>query len=184
MQAKSKEWLKAKEGIGGESNGRYYPYNVLGLPHIGHGHLIKNGEDFTNGLTYNEVDMLMDSDISYFENEVRKKQLPLNDDQVDALTVWLFRTGAIGSSLFSVIKMNLGVDNQKIRDWWLSHYITAVNSNDNTIYNERIKWELATFFSTGDGVTNNGTIAGSGSSSNMVAFAIVAAILFGVYKWS
>lgn len=180
MQSKAKEWLKAKEGIDGEFAGRYYMYNVLGLPHIGRGHLVKNNESFPNGLSLAEVDSLFDNDIAIFENAVRAKNMMLNENQVDALTLWLFRTGAVNSDLFKVIAENLGKDNQKIKDWWGTHYITAQNSNDTHIYDDRIKYELSTFFDSESTLSK----INSPTAQNMTAFVIVCGLIFLIYKWS
>lgn len=65
------DYLKLVEGIGGEKDGRYYPYKVNGEWHIGHGHKIVAGEDFLDGLSYKEVEALLRKDTAKHANRAK-----------------------------------------------------------------------------------------------------------------
>lgn len=56
----------------GYVNGRWYPHDVLGVPHVGYGHKIVEGEDFSNGLTDAEAKSLLIKDLSRAEKSAAK----------------------------------------------------------------------------------------------------------------
>ncbi len=71
-----------------------HPYNdISGHPTIGVGHLIKDGEDFSQGITEEEALDLLAQDISWAEAAVNAYQLELTQGQFDALVDFTFNAG-------------------------------------------------------------------------------------------
>jgi lysozyme len=92
-------WLKSPgiEGMGPNvKNGRCYPYICpTGKPTVGHGHVIRPGEDFSKGLTFQEAHDLLIKDLkTRFEPLIHQfVKVPLNQNQFDALTSFVFNIG-------------------------------------------------------------------------------------------
>lgn len=92
-------WLKSPgiEGVGPNvKNGRCYKYICpSGKPTVGHGHVIRPGEDFSKGLTFEEADALLRKDLKErFEPLVRSLvKVPLNQNQFDSLVSFVFNIG-------------------------------------------------------------------------------------------
>ena len=78
------------------------------LPHgatIGYGHLIKPGEDFSNGITENMATEILRTDITTAENAVRKNiTAPLSQNQFDALVIFVYNIGANNFATSTVVK--------------------------------------------------------------------------------
>ena len=73
----------------------------VGYPTIGVGHLIRKGEDFSNGLTEEEADELLRKDLLYTAASImRLIAVPLSDNQYSALLSFTFNcgTGALQAS--------------------------------------------------------------------------------------
>jgi len=73
----------------------------VGYPTIGVGHLIRKGEDFSNGLTEEEADELLHKDLLYTAASImRLIAVPLSDNQYSALLSFTFNcgTGALQAS--------------------------------------------------------------------------------------
>lgn len=66
----------------------------VGLPTIGYGHLIKDGENFNNPLTQQEGEDLLRKDIEAAQNAIRELiYVPINQNEFDALTSFVFNLG-------------------------------------------------------------------------------------------
>lgn len=81
--------------------------DVAGKPTIGYGHLIKAGEDFSNGVTEEQATELLQHDVAWAENAVNAAvQVPLNQNQFDALVDFTYNLGAgalQGSTLLKLV---------------------------------------------------------------------------------
>ncbi|MFK0368949.1 glycoside hydrolase family protein [Enterobacter sichuanensis] len=82
--------------------GKFYPYkDSLGYWTIGYGHLVQKGEDFSNGLTPIEADILLAHDIEKAKAELRTLNLgTLPTDIEDYLIIMIFQLGLAGTSKF------------------------------------------------------------------------------------
>ena len=68
--------------------------DIAGRDTIGYGHLIKPGEDFSEGITQEKAESLLKSDITIAENIVSKFiRTTLNDNQFSALVNLVFNEG-------------------------------------------------------------------------------------------
>ena len=64
-------------------------------PTIGYGHLVRDHEDFSNGVTQEEAMQLLKKDLTTAERAVtRLINVPLKDGQFDALVSFTFNLGA------------------------------------------------------------------------------------------
>ncbi len=130
-------------------------YNdVAGLPTIGVGHLLTKEEieskkiaidgqivDYTQGLTRQQVLDLLAQDLGRFEEAVRKAvQVPLNQNQFDALVSFAFNVGTQafkGSTLVKVLNQgHFGDVPAQLRRWVKAGGKTAeglVNRRENEI---------------------------------------------------
>lgn len=104
-----KERLRLYEGSldyqkfkGYYKNGKFWTYkDSLGYPTIGYGHLVQKGEDFSNGLTPIEADILLAHDIEKAKAELRTLNLgTLPTDIEDYLIIMIFQLGLAGTSKF------------------------------------------------------------------------------------
>ncbi|HAS1059433.1 TPA: glycoside hydrolase family protein [Enterobacter cloacae] len=107
-----KERLRLYEGsldyqkhLGYYRNGKFYPYkDSLGYPTVGYGHLIQKGEDFSNGITPIEADILLAHDIEKAKAGLRTLNLgTLPKDIEDYLIIMIFQLGLGGTSKFKKI---------------------------------------------------------------------------------
>ncbi len=68
--------------------------DVAGKPTIGYGHLIKAGEDFSNGVTEEQATELLQQDVAWAEQTVNDNvQVPLTQNQFDALVDFTYNLG-------------------------------------------------------------------------------------------
>ncbi|HDV1335382.1 TPA: glycoside hydrolase family protein [Escherichia coli] len=104
-----KERLRIYEGsmeyqkfLGYYKNGKFWTYkDSLGYPTIGYGHLVQKGEDYSNGLTPIEADILLAHDIEKAKAELRTLNLgTLPKDIEDYLVIMIFQLGKSGTSKF------------------------------------------------------------------------------------
>ena len=119
-------WLKDKEDkildkqgyhiIYDDQTGKPVNTNEL-LPKgatIGYGHLIKNGEDFRNGISEAKATELLRTDIAIAERAVRDNiTVPLTQNQFDALTSLAYNIGTKNFADSTVVKY---VNNPDLRD--------------------------------------------------------------------
>lgn len=88
--------------LGYYRNEKFYPYkDSLGYLTIGYGHLVQKGEDFTNGISAIDADILLAKDI----DKARKQLSTLNlgvlpQDIEDYLVIMLFQLGISGVQKF------------------------------------------------------------------------------------
>ncbi len=72
---------------------------------IGYGHLIKNGEDFRNGISEAKATELLRTDIAIAERAVRDNiTVPLSQNQFDALTSLAYNIGTKNFADSTVVK--------------------------------------------------------------------------------
>ncbi len=66
-----------------------------GYDTIGYGHLVRADEDFSEGVTHSQAELLLRNDVRAAEQAVlRLIQAPLHDGQFDALVSFTFNLGA------------------------------------------------------------------------------------------
>lgn len=110
-------WLKDKEDKILDKQGNHIIYNDrTGKPvntneplpkgaTIGYGHLIKNGEDFKNGISEAKATELLRADIATAERAVRDNiTVPLSQNQFDALTSLAYNIGTKNFANSTVVK--------------------------------------------------------------------------------
>lgn len=109
VMADIKERLRLYEGtleyqkhLGYYRNGKFCVYlDSVSKPTIGYGHLIQKGEDFSNGLTPIEADILLAKDIEKAKVGLRTLNLgTLPRDIEDYLVIMVFQLGMTGTSKF------------------------------------------------------------------------------------
>ena len=116
MSDKGIEWLKGLEGSV-KVNGKHVIYDdatgklvPAGAPlpvgaTIGYGHLVKPGEDFTNGITERQAIALLRSDIATAERAVQDNiTAQMSQAQYDALVSLAYNIGASGFKNSTVVK--------------------------------------------------------------------------------
>lgn len=116
MSDKGIEWLKGLEGSV-KVNGKHVIYDdATGKPvpagaplpkgaTIGYGHLVKPGEDFTNGITERQAIALLRSDIATAERAVQDNiTAQMSQAQYDALVSLAYNIGASGFKNSTVVK--------------------------------------------------------------------------------
>jgi len=117
MSDKGIEWLKGKEDRVLDKRGNHVIYDDATkkpvnpnepLPKgatIGYGHLVKPGEDFTNGITERQAIALLRSDIAVAERAVNDNiTVPLAQNQYDALVSLAYNIGSGGFKNSTVVK--------------------------------------------------------------------------------
>lgn len=92
-----KSLIKKHEGLHDlQGDGRIYPYNdPVGIPTIGYGHVILPGENFHNGITKAQAELMLDADISKAHHALVRQipGVPLTQGQYDALISFVFNLG-------------------------------------------------------------------------------------------
>ena len=90
--------IKSWEGLedGDPTTSNLDPYlDASFFPTIGWGHLIKEGEDFSGGITIERAEELLAQDVHWAEGVVnRKVTVKLNQHQFDAIVSFVFNVGA------------------------------------------------------------------------------------------
>lgn len=83
-------------------NGKFWTYkDSLGYDTIGYGHLVLKGENFSNGLTAIEADVLLAHDIDKAKRELSSLGLgTLPKDIEDYLVIMIFQLGLAGTRKF------------------------------------------------------------------------------------
>ncbi|EMN5860213.1 glycoside hydrolase family protein [Pluralibacter gergoviae] len=94
--------------------GKFFPYqDSLGYLTVGAGHLVQNGEDFSDGLTPIEADLLLAKDIEIAKSGLKSLDLGrIPQDWQDFLIIMIFQLGLQGVRNFR--KM---IEAIKVKDW-------------------------------------------------------------------
>ncbi|MDQ0629392.1 lysozyme [Pantoea agglomerans] len=121
------EQLKIYEGtkqyqikLGYYRDGKFWTYkDSLGYPTIGYGHLIKAGENFTQGLTEEQATNLLETDLAIARKDVSKLNvnLPIDSRWNDFLVLMVFQLGLTKTLQFKKFLAALRSGN----------YVTAIN---------------------------------------------------------
>ncbi|MBK5014007.1 glycoside hydrolase family protein [Pantoea sp. S62] len=104
------EQLKQYEGtkqyqakLGYYRNNKFWTYkDSLGYPTVGYGHLVKKGEDFSQGITEQEATRLLEADITIARNDVQRLGvvLPPDSNWNDFLVLMVFQLGLTKTQQF------------------------------------------------------------------------------------
>lgn len=91
--------------LGYYHDNKFWVYkDILGYPTIGYGHLLVKGEDFSNGLTNEEADVLLSKDLERTINDAKKlyEQYKMTGgiELQHVLTQMVFQMGYSGVSAF------------------------------------------------------------------------------------
>ncbi|EMG2255105.1 TPA: glycoside hydrolase family protein [Klebsiella pneumoniae] len=88
--------------LGYYRNDKFYPYkDSLGFLTVGYGHLVQKGEDFTNGISAMDADILLAKDIDKAKKQLSTLNLGvLPRDIEDYLVIMLFQLGLGGVQKF------------------------------------------------------------------------------------
>ena len=81
-----------------------YP-DGYGYPTIGWGHLIKKGEDFSDGITEEDADNIFLSDLAWAERTVNRVKTNLTQQQYDALVSPVFNIGETNFRKSTLLKL-------------------------------------------------------------------------------
>lgn len=93
-------------------NGKFYPYkDSLGKLTIGCGHLVLKNENFSDGITEKEADILLSRDLANVILEVQSLGLNVPDDWNDFLIIMTFQLGINGVKKFKRMINALQVKN-------------------------------------------------------------------------
>lgn len=93
-------------------NGKFYPYkDSLGKLTIGCGHLVLKNENFNDGITEKEADILLSRDLANVILDVHSLGLNVPDDWNDFLIIMTFQLGINGVKKFRKMINALQVNN-------------------------------------------------------------------------
>lgn len=119
--------------------------NGGGRETIGYGHLVRAGEDWSNGITRDEAERLLNRDLVSAENAVRSLvTVPLSQHQYDALVIWTYNLGSLNLKTSTLLKrLNLGdynsVPAQMMRWVHVKHKDTGIVEKLDGLVNRRAK---------------------------------------------
>lgn len=95
-------------------DGKFYPYaDSLGKMTVGYGHLIKQGEDYSKGLTEEEADKLLSRDLANAVLQAQSLGLDAPEDWNDFIIIMVFQLGFNGVLKFRKMLAALKVQNYK-----------------------------------------------------------------------
>lgn len=93
-------------------NGKFYPYkDSLGKLTIGCGHLVLKNENFNDGITEKEADILLSRDLANVILDVQSLELNVPDDWNDFMIIMTFQLGINGVKKFKRMINALQVKN-------------------------------------------------------------------------
>jgi lysozyme len=91
---------------------------------IGYGHLYVPGVDNFDQVNAEEAMNLLVQDLKIAEKKINDAiQVPLNQNQFNALVSFAYNTGRKTSDLYNLINNKSSTEN--IGNWWTSHYLTS-----------------------------------------------------------
>jgi lysozyme len=80
--------------------------DVVGIPTIGVGHVVRAGESFPNGITLEQAMKLLANDVMVAENAIKTHvKVELNQNQFDALTSFIFNCGGGAFASSTMLKL-------------------------------------------------------------------------------
>lgn len=97
---------------------------------IGYGHneQPKDREWIKEPITKEFAEQILKKDLEKFEAIINKViTVPLNQNQFDALILWVYNTGRTKSDLYDLINKKAPI--KTITDWWKTHYITTTEKD-------------------------------------------------------
>lgn len=95
-------------------NGKFYPYkDSLGKLTIGCGHLVLKNENFNDGITEKEADILLSRDLANVILDVHSLGLNVPDDWNDFLIIMTFQLGINGVKKFRKMMTALKAKNYR-----------------------------------------------------------------------
>lgn len=95
-------------------NGKFYPYkDSLGKLTIGCGHLVLKNENFNDGITEKEADILLSRDLANVILDVHSLGLNVPDDWNDFLIIMTFQLGINGVKKFKRMMTALKAKNYR-----------------------------------------------------------------------
>lgn len=123
--------------------------DVAGYPTIGVGHLIKKGEDFSNGLTEEEAEELLRKDLLHTAASImRLIAVPLSDNQYSALLSFAFNVGT-GALQASTLRSKLNREEYAEAANEFEKWCWAGGKKLKALYNRRVR-ERSLFLTNGE----------------------------------
>lgn len=113
--------------------------DVAGYPTIGVGHLIRKGEDFSQGLTQEGAEELLRKDLLYTAASImRLITVPLSDNQYSALLSFTFNVGT-GALQASTLRSKLNREEYAGASEEFQKWCWAGGKKLKALYNRRIR---------------------------------------------
>jgi lysozyme len=96
-------------------------HDVAGYPTIAYGHLVKEGEDFSDGITQEQAEALLRADLAEANNVIDDLiEVGLNDNQFSALLSFTFNLGANNLKKSTLrYKLNKGEPKEEVANEFL-----------------------------------------------------------------
>lgn len=122
-------------------NDKFYPYkDSLGYLTVGYGHLVLKGEDFSNGITAIDADILLAKDIDKAKRQLSTLNLGvLPRDIEDYLIIMLFQLGLGGVQKFKKLLADAkahdrnGIRRESVDSLWYRQTPNRVKDMNNNL---------------------------------------------------
>ena len=150
IPVKAIEFIKKEEGCV-----LHIYKDQAGYPTIGVGHLLRKGEDFSNGITEEEAENILKKDLLYTAAAImRLITVPLSDNQYSALLSYCFNCGT-GALQASTLRSKLNREEYTGAASEFPKWCFAKGIRLKALYNRRIR-EMNLFLTNGgDGGDND-----------------------------